>query len=291
MNRQMTNSAGNSGPAALQGEPQAAQGIAAGSSFYAAMRILPRPQREAMFQIYSFCRQVDDIADSAGPRPERLAALAKWREDIDALYAGHPPAQLRDYARSVQTFGMRREDFLAVIDGMEMDVPADIRAPDEKTLDLYCDRVASAVGRLSVKVFGLPDADGILLAHHLGRALQLTNILRDIDEDAAIGRLYLPREMLFHAGITSPEPRAVIINPALPKACAPLVMRARAHFEKSDEIMGRNARRVVRAPRIMSKYYRKILELLVARGFALPRHPVRLGKAAKIAILLQYAII
>src|ERR1700743_2010086 len=99
---------------------------ASGSSFYAAMRILPREQREAMFHIYSFCRQVDDIADSDGPRPERLAALAVWRDDIDALYAGHPPARLRDYQRSVEKFGMRREDFLAVIDGMEMDVPADI---------------------------------------------------------------------------------------------------------------------------------------------------------------------
>ena len=268
-----------------------AQGIAVGSSFYTAMRILPRAQRDAMFQIYSFCRQVDDIADSDGPRDVRLEALQRWREDIDALYAGHPPARVRDYAGPIAQFGMRREDFLAVIDGMEMDVPADIRSPDAATLDLYCDRVASAVGRLSVKVFGLPDDDGILLAHHLGRALQLTNILRDIDEDAGIGRLYLPREGLFHAGITSSDPNVVIEEPALPKICAPLVAQARMHFQKSDEIMARNKRRNVRAPRIMSKYYRAILELLVARGFALPRDPVRLGKVSKMAILLQYAII
>lgn len=288
MNQQMTRGSGRGEADKPHG---AVEGIAAGSSFYAAMRILPREQRDAMFQIYSFCRQVDDIADSDGPREERLAALAAWRDDIDALYAGHPPARVHAYAAPVEKFGMRREDFLAIIDGMEMDVPADIRAPDDNTLELYCDRVASAVGRLSVRVFGLPDDDGILLAHHLGRALQLTNILRDIDEDAAIGRLYLPREMLYHAGITSTDPQSVIINPALPKVCAPLVARAREHFQKADEIMGRNARRVVRAPRIMSKYYRKILELLVVRGFALPRNPVRLGKAARIAILLQYAII
>ena len=264
---------------------------ASGSSFYAAMRILPHEQREAMFQIYSFCRQVDDIADSEGPRPERLAALQRWREDIDALYQGHPPARLRDYVASVQRFGLLREDFLAIIDGMEMDVPQDIRAPDLATLDLYCDRVASAVGRLSVRVFGLAQDDGILLAHHLGRALQLTNILRDIDEDAAIGRLYLPREGLLHAGITNIEPLRVIADPALPKVCVPLVTRARAHFEKADEVMARNPRRVVRAPRIMSKYYRAILELLVARGFAAPRAPVRVNKIARLAILLRYALI
>jgi len=172
-----------------------------------------------------------------------------------------------------------------------MDVPQDIRAPDIATLDLYCDRVASAVGRLSVRVFGLPHDDGLLLAHHLGRALQLTNILRDIDEDAGIGRLYLPREGLLHAGITSTDPITVIADPALPNVCAPLVERARAHFEQADEIMRRNSRRVVRAPRIMSKYYRAILELLLARGFASPRTPVRLNKLARFAIILRYAFI
>ena len=264
---------------------------ASGSSFYAAMRILPREQREAMFQIYSFCRKVDDIADSDGPRPERLAALQQWRDDIDALYQGNPPPRLHDYVASVKKFDLQREDFLAIIDGMEMDVPQDIRAPDLATLDLYCDRVASAVGRLSVRVFGLAENDGVLLAHHLGRALQLTNILRDIDEDAGIGRLYLPREALLHAGITSSDPLKVTAEPNLPKVCAPLVERARSHFEQADEIMKRNPRRVVRAPRIMSKYYRSILQLLVARGFALPRPPVRLNKAAKFAILLRYAFI
>ena len=264
---------------------------ASGSSFYAAMRILPRQQREAMFQIYSFCRHVDDIADSDGPRPERLAALQQWRDDIDALYAGHPPARLKDYVAPVKGFGLKRVDFLAIVDGMEMDVPEDIRAPDMATLDVYCDRVASAVGRLSVRVFGLPENDGILLAHHLGRALQLTNILRDIDEDAGLGRLYLPSEALLHAGITSDDPLKVMAERTLPKACLPLAERARGHFEQADEVMKRNPRRVVRAPRIMSKYYRAILDLLLERGFASPRGPVRVTKMARVAILLRYAFI
>jgi phytoene synthase len=267
------------------------EGSASGSSFYAAMRILPREQREAMFQIYSFCRQVDDIADSDGPRPERLKALDQWRRDIDALYAGHPPQHLRDYVPSVKKFGLRREDFIAIIDGMEMDVPADIRAPDARTLDLYCDRVASAVGRLSVRVFGLGEDDGILLAHHLGRALQLTNILRDIDEDAGLGRLYLPREDLNAAGIMSNDPLAVASDPRLPRVCEGVLKQARSHFAKSNDIMARNSRRVVRAPKIMSEYYHAILEKLVERGFALPRKPVKLSKAAKIFILIRHAFI
>jgi len=255
------------------------------------MRILPREQREAMFQIYSFCRQVDDIADSDGPRPERLKALQQWRDDIDTLYQGHPPPRLADYVASVRKFGLKREDFLAIVDGMEMDVPQDIRAPDLATLDLYCDRVASAVGRLSVRVFGLPEADGIQLAHHLGRALQLTNILRDVDEDAGLGRLYLPRESLLLAGITSDDPARVIAERTLPKVCLPLAERAKMHFQKADEIMNRNKRRAVRAPRIMSKYYRAILQLLIARGFTAPRAPVRVGKLSRLAIVLRYAFI
>ena len=119
----------------------------------------------------------------------------------------------------------------------------------------------------------------------ISRALQLTNILRDIDEDASIGRLYLPREGLLQAAITSTDPLKVSADPALPKVCAPLVERARAHFEKADEVMARNPRRLVRAPRIMSKYYRAILELLVARGFDTPRAPVRLNKMARLAII------
>jgi presqualene diphosphate synthase len=264
---------------------------ASGSSFYSAMRILPADQREAMFQIYSFCRKVDDIADSDGPRPERLAALQQWRDDIDALYRGQPPARLADYVAPVKRFDLQRADFLAIVDGMEMDVPQDIRAPDLATLDLYCDRVASAVGRLSVRVFGLPQGDGTALAHHLGRALQLTNILRDIDEDAGLGRLYLPREWLLEAGITETDPLKVAADPRLPRVCVPLVERARMHFVKSDEIMARHPRRIVRAPRIMSKYYSSILQRLIARGFALPRDPVRVNKITKLAIVLRYAFI
>lgn len=264
---------------------------ASGSSFYAAMKILPREQRDAMFYIYSFCRHVDDIADSDGPRDQRLADLAQWRRDIDALYAGNPPPRVAPYVPSVKAFGLKRDDFIAIIDGMEMDVPADIRAPDEATLDLYCDRVASAVGRLSVRVFGLPEDDGIALAHHLGRALQLTNILRDIDEDAGIGRLYLPRELLDKAGISSSDPDVVVKEASLPVTCAPIAEWAQQYFIEADKIMARHPRRMVRAPRIMSKYYRTILTRLLARGFSPPRRPVKLSKLAKMSIILRYAVI
>jgi len=271
--------------------PSTAAPRASGSSFYAAMRILPPEQRDAMFEIYSFCRAVDDIADSSGPRPERVAQLQAWRRDIATLYDGTPPSALEGLARAVKTFGMRREDFLAVIDGMEMDVVADIRAPDYATLELYCDRVACAVGRLSVKVFGLPDDLGLALADQLGRALQLTNILRDLDEDAELGRLYLPAEAMHEAGITSTDPAAVLAEPRIEWACHALIDRARAHFTKAEDIMARCPARSVRAPRLMGAVYKAILARLVARGFGSPRAPVRIPKALLLWMLLRHAIV
>jgi phytoene synthase len=264
---------------------------ASGSSFYTAMRIMPRAQREAMFEIYSFCRKVDDIADDGGPRDQRLDQLRLWRSDIDALYKGSAVSRAKSLAAPVKTFKLRREDFRAVIDGMEMDVVADIRAPDWAKLDAYCDRVASAVGRLCVRVFGMEEKAGIALAYHLGRALQLTNILRDIDEDAAIGRLYLPREALQAAGITSSDPAAVLAHPRLGEACAEVVARAQGHFAEADRIMNKCARKTVRAPRIMRVAYGAILKALVKRGWAAPRAPVTVSKPLLALTILRYAFI
>ena len=272
--------------------PPESAGRAKTSSFYLAMRILPKPQRQAMFEVYSFCRQVDDIADEGGPRPMRRAGLERWRADIDAIYAGaEPKPALRDLAVAVRDFGLRREDFHAVIDGMEMDVQEDIRAPDWATLELYCDRVASAVGRLSVRIFGTPEAEGLGLADHLGKALQLTNILRDIDEDASIGRLYLPREALQAAGITSTVPSDVAADPRLPLACARMLDRVRRHFAEARAIMARCPRGSVRAPRIMDEAYGEIFEKTVARGFASPRQRVRVSKARFLLSLLRHGLI
>jgi squalene synthase HpnD len=244
-----------------------------------------------MFEIYSFCRQVDDIADSSGPRGQRLEQLDRWRADIDALYAGNPVPRTLGLVVPVRDFGLRSEDFHAVIDGMEMDVVGDIRAPDDATLDTYCNCVASAVGRLSVRIFGMAEQDGIALAHHLGRALQLTNILRDLDEDAALGRLYLPAEGLRAAGVAATDPAVVLTSPGLDKVCARLVARAHTHFAQADEIMARSPRRCVRAPRIMGEAYRLILDRLVARGWSHPRRPIRLPRSRLVWIILRHAFI
>jgi presqualene diphosphate synthase len=271
--------------------PPTAQRRASGSSFYAAMRILPRAQREGMFEIYSFCRRVDDIADDGGPQAPRLAQLDQWRADITALCDGKVPApEFVGLSTAIKQFDLQKQDFFAVIDGMEMDVREDIQAPDWAKLDLYCDRVASAVGRLSVRVFGMPVAEGIALAHHLGRALQLTNIMRDLDEDADIDRLYLPREAIVGAGIPTIDPKEVIAHPNLAAACAPVIARAKEHFAESDAIMKRCPRASVKSPRLMYEAYQIIFATLLARGFAPPREKIKLPRHQLLLALLRYGL-
>jgi len=264
---------------------------AGGSSFYLAMRILPREQRIAMFEVYSFCRAVDDIADCHASHEWRLRRLAEWRRDIDAIFRGRGRAEFAGMARVIDHFSLRKADFDAVIDGMEMDAAQDTRAPDAAWLDLYCDRVACAVGRLSVRIFGMSEKDGMPLAHHLGRALQLTNILRDLDEDAGNGRLYLPRQALRHAGIDETDPMAAVCHPAIAKACDAISALATEHFAAAGEIMHHCPRRVVVAPKIMQVAYRQLLDDLIARGWSSPRTRIRVNKLHIFLIAMRHAFV
>jgi phytoene synthase len=258
------------------------------SSFYAAMRIMPQAEREAMFAIYKFCRLVDDIADDGTrARPQRAAELDAWRADLAALYDGKPAGHAAFLAQPVKAFGLRQADFLAVIDGMAMDVAEDIRAPDTATLDLYCDRVAAAVGRLSTRIFGMDEEPGLELAHELGRALQLTNILRDLDEDAEMGRLYLPGELLKQAGIDTTDPSAAIGDPRVDDACRALAARTLEHFAAADRLIRSRPRGRLLAPKMMEAVYRAMLKDMLAQGWAPPRRRVRIAKPRLLLIVAR----
>jgi len=273
-------------------EDRALQAQVSGSSFYAAMRIMPKAERAAMFAIYRFCRLVDDVADDGTrPRPQRAVELQAWRADLARLYDGRAAGRAAFLQPAVQAFGLRQADFLAVIDGMEMDVTADIRAPDLATLDLYCDRVAAAVGRLSVRIFGMEEKPGLELAHELGRALQLTNILRDLDEDAAIGRLYLPREFLAEAAVATTDPNAAIGDPRVDVAGRLLAARALEHFAAADRLMRSKPRGRLLAPRLMAAVYSTILREMRTVGWAPPRHRVRIGKPRLLWIVVRCSLL
>jgi squalene synthase HpnD len=264
---------------------------AAGTTFYWAMRVLPEARRDAMFAIYAFCREVDDIADGSAPPEAKRRELDAWRGEIASLFAGRPATTAgRALLEPTRAFDLRREDFLAVIDGMEMDA-ADIRAPGLAELDLYCDRVASAVGRLSVRAFGVATEAADRVAHALGRALQLTNILRDLAEDGARGRLYLPRELLQSEGITATDPATVLKQPALPRVCAALAEIAERHFAEARAAMRDCLRRPMRPAAAMAAVYHAILRRLQRRGWRDLEREVRIPAALKLWFALRYGLL
>ena len=265
---------------------------AAGTSFYWAMRLLPQDRRNGMYAVYAFCREVDDIADGDRPVAYKLAALAAWREEIDALYTGHPRHLVaRALRQPVRRYDLRRQDFIAVIDGMEMDAREDIRAPDLATLDLYCASVASGVGHLSVHVFGDASHPAHLVAESLGRALQLTNILRDLDEDAGRGRLYLPREILDRHGIRDPDPSAIRRHPALPAVCRDVAVIAEVHFREAARAMMRCSRSAMRPAAVMAAIYRATLSALLRSGWHEPAKRVSLSKTLKLWLVLRHGFL
>jgi phytoene synthase len=255
------------------------------------MRVLPQARRDAMFAIYAFCREVDDIADGTAAPEAKRRELDAWRREIAALFAGRPATTAgRALIEPTHAFGLRREDLLAVIDGMEMDA-GDIRAPSLAELDLYCDRVASAVGRLSVRAFGVATEAADRVAHSLGRALQLTNILRDLAEDGARGRLYLPRELLQAAGIAAADPAAVLKHPALARVCTGLAEIAERHFAEARAAMRECPRRPMRPAAAMGAVYHAILVRLRRRGWLELGREVKIPAALKLWFALRYGLL
>lgn len=263
---------------------------AAGTSFYRGMRVLPPDRRHAMYAIYAFCRIVDDIADEAGELADKVSRLAAWRARIAGLYRGEADGPVtRVLVAAVRRFDLRQPDFIAVIDGMQMDAESVIVAPDLATLELYCDRVAAAVGRLSVRAFGDASVAADRVARALGRALQLTNILRDLREDAERGRLYLPLEYLDAAGVPH-EPDAALASAGLSAICGQLAALAHGYFAEARMAMADCDRRAMKPARLMGATYAAILARLEQRGWSRLDERVGLPGWEKIWLAVRYGL-
>lgn len=255
----------------------------AGTSFAKGMHILSRERRYGMFAIYAFCREVDDIADGDTKVENPVEELEAWRARVAHIFQNETQNALdRVLAAAIQEFDLQQKDFDAVIDGMLMDVPDPIIAPDEAALDLYCDRVASAVGRLSVRVFGEASEEADQVAHHLGRALQMTNILRDIKEDADRGRLYLPKELLTRFKVPA-DPQEALYAPGLDGLARVLAKRTHDHYRLAWAAMKKCGKKPMRPAAMMAASYQPILHALEKRGWTQPEKPVRVNKALRLA--------
>jgi presqualene diphosphate synthase len=264
---------------------------AAGSSLLWAMRFLPARRRKAMYALYAFCREVDDIADGEASHALKQTLLANWRGEIAHLYGGRPRnAVTIGLSKAVHLYGLQCREFLAIIDGADMKVQTDIRAPSFAQLDRYCERVAVAIGRLSVRIFGDETPAGELVAAELGRALQLTNILHDLAEDAKRHRLYLPRELLHAHGIFATTPSWVLAQPALPDVCRDLAVLAERHYTAAAEAIAACPRSTMRPAAVILGMYRALLHELLARGCQRLDEPVRIPSQRKLALLLRHGL-
>lgn len=270
-------------------EPTHSVGSYSGSSFYWALKLLPADKRDAMFRVYAFCREVDDIADGNDAAATKVARLNDYRDQVEAVFAGGDAelASIIDLKPVIRDYKIAKADLLAVIDGMESDAFESVRIKDEATFDQYLDQVACAVGRLSDKVFGLEGPAAEKLAHHLGRALQITNILRDVHEDAERDRLYLPADLLARHGILENRLDDILAHANLESALDELATRAEGCFRRADEALVHLDRTRTRPARMMQAVYREILKRLRARGLARVTQPVRLGKLTKLWIALR----
>jgi len=262
-----------------------------GSSFYYSFLFLPPQKRRAITALYAFCREVDDIADDAGATADKLARLAAWKQEIDNLYAGHPGyPTARALAAPVRDFDLPKAEFLMVIAGMEMDARAPIWGPSYADLFQYCRRVAGAVGILSIHAFGVTVPPAGDFAVSLGNALQLTNILRDVHEDALNGRLYLPRELLDKHGVAAATPEELLADAAVARVCGDLAEVAREAFAVSEDLLKHLDRRAMRPATLMMAVYRNILVRLSRRGWDRLDEAVRIPRFEKIAIVLRHGL-
>lgn len=263
-----------------------------GTSFGSGMKILPKDRRNAMYAVYAYCREIDDIADEGGTKDEKLAALNDWREEIDNLYAGQPTRKTSlALLQPIKRYDLAKSEFLLLLEGMEMDAKGPIVRPSLDTLMAYCRRVAGAVGMLSMPIFGAPPGEASeRFAISLANALQVTNILRDVQEDAVMGRIYLPAELLIAHGITTDNPLDVVAHPALGKVCAELSIVAKENFQSARDSLQKLDWRTVRPALLMMGVYQEYLQRLESRGWDKVMEPLKLSSFEKLAIAVRWAV-
>ena len=244
-----------------------------GSSFYYSFLFLPRPRRQAITALYAFCREVDDVVDECTDGGVARLKLDWWRGEVAALYAGRPTHPVtRALATALPRFNLPQELLLEIIDGMAMDLGA-VRYPDFKALHLYCYRVASVVGLLAAEIFGYRDRQTLKYAHDLGLAFQLTNIIRDVGEDARRGRIYLPQDELVRFGVKEEDLFAGRHTEDFRRLMRFQAERAFAAYDKAMAELPPGDRKSQRAGLIMAAIYRCLLEEISRDGFpVLDRH-------------------
>ena len=239
---------------------------ASGSSFYYSFMFLPKPRREAITALYAFCREVDDVADECHELDIARTKLAWWRVEINNLFHGTPQHPVtKALLEPVSQYGLQEEHFLEIINGMEMDLEQN-RYADFEHLQLYCYRVASVVGLLSVAIFGYTNPRTLDYAKDLGMAFQLTNITRDVGEDARRDRIYLPLDELEKFGVTETDIIHGHESEKVQKLLDFQIARAEGYYDRALGALPAEDRKAQRTGLIMAAIYRTLLQEIKADG-------------------------
>jgi len=255
---------------------------ASGSTFRIGMAALPGARRRAIHAVYAFCRVIDDIADGCAPVTEKRDLLDTWRREINALPDAPTTAIGRELASAMGAYDLPHEEFHALLDGMEADAQPRVRIADDAAFDLYCRRVAGAVGVLSIRIFGVPQAHDFALT--LGHALQIVNVLRDVAADAAMERVYVPLSRLAAHGLSDAPARELVRDPRFGHVCAELAGEAEAGFAQVDAMLETLDRARLKPAILMMEGYRPLLSRMRARGFTQDGERLRLGWRDKLVL-------
>ena len=258
-----------------------------GSSFYYAFLFLPPPKRAAITAFYAFCREVDDVVDEVSDPGVAATKLAWWRQEVTESFAGkptHPVTQaLMPHARA---FGIHRDHLLAVIEGCQMDLDQS-RYLDFAGLARYCDLVAGVVGEVAANIFGRTEDSTLAYAHELGLALQLTNIIRDVGDDARRGRIYLPMAELKQFDVKAQE----ILNRGYSERFTALMKfqaeRAHRQYETAFAHLGDADRAAQKPGLMMANIYRTLLREIEADGFQVLHQRIALTPLRKLWVAMQ----
>lgn len=237
-----------------------------GSNFYYSFMFLPKQKREAITALYAFCREVDDIVDECTELKVAQVKLAWWKEEIQNLYQAKPIHPVTKALQPfIHTYHLSEEHFLEIIDGMEMDLNFN-RYQDFKQLQLYCYRVASVVGILSAQIFGFSNRKTLKFAHDLGMAFQLTNIIRDVGEDARRNRIYIPLDDLASFNVTEDDILHSRESESVRKLLEYQIERAESYYDRAFRELPREDRKSQRVGLIMAAIYRTLLREIKADG-------------------------
>jgi len=256
--------------------------VSSGSSFYSSFRFLPDKKRRAITALYAFCREVDDVVDECHDIEVARQTLNWWRSEVSALYLGKASHPVTLALQSLLSdFNLAEELLQEIIDGMEMDLDIQHYA-NFKELSLYCYRAASVVGLLSAEIFGFKNRDTLKYAHDLGMAFQLTNILRDVREDAERGRVYLPQDELEKFGVTRQDLTQPVTSDSLQALFQFQAERARDYYKKAFNELPDEDRYAQRAGLIMAEIYQSLLDEIEDDKYHVLEHRIKLTPLRKI---------